>query len=204
MSASQTQQHMNNDESIKHQLATIVAQSLASGESFAQMSAKIADCFNLLTEERKSSPAPQERMVALNGRKVSSEWLKNQLLELGEILIKDDYVWKQCQLIFESMARIFFAEHAILYILDNGGLRCFAQSSPGFNAHHFPRTLKLGEGRAGRCLVEKKRLNFSETWSGTTVSIMALPILIEGEAKAVVELVFPKEYDGTHSVYLTH
>src|SRR5258706_13786877 len=71
------------------------------------------------------------------------------------------------------------------------------------------KSLRLGEGLVGQCAYEKKRIliedvpyNYvrveSALGAAKPLNIIILPILFEGEVKAVVELASFKEFSETH------
>src|SRR5258708_15488835 len=71
----------------------------------------------------------------------------------------------------------------------------------------------MGEGRVGQCAYEKKRILLEDVpndyirvssilGSATPLNIVILPVLFEGEVKAVVELASLRKFSETHLSFL--
>src|SRR5207245_6686186 len=78
---------------------------------------------------------------------------------------------------------------------------------------HLSKTLRVGEGLIGQCAYEKKRILLEDVpddyirvssalGSAVPVSIIVLPVLFEGEIKAVVELASLRKFSETHLSFL--
>src|SRR6266568_1063983 len=76
-----------------------------------------------------------------------------------------------------------------------------------------PATLRIGEGLVGQCAYDKKRILLedipdeyirvdSPLGSAKPVNIVILPVLFEGEVKAVVELASLRKFSETHLSFL--
>ena len=76
-----------------------------------------------------------------------------------------------------------------------------------------PTTFALGEGLVGQCAVEKQRILLnavprtyarvrSSLGSAAPTSVVVLPVLFEGETKAVIELASINQFTTTHLVFL--
>src|SRR5207247_691005 len=78
---------------------------------------------------------------------------------------------------------------------------------------HLSKTLQIGEGLVGQCAYEKKRILLEDVpddyirvssilGSATPLSVIILPVLFEGEVKAVVELASLRKFSETHLSFL--
>src|SRR5690606_27502179 len=76
-----------------------------------------------------------------------------------------------------------------------------------------PELIAMGEGLVGQCAVEKQRILLNELPPGYTrvqsslgqsapVSIVVLPVLFEGQTKAVIELASLHSFSVTHITFL--
>ena len=88
------------------------------------------------------------------------------------------------------------------YVADARGRRSQLELLAGYAQRHgksLPSKIRLGEGLVGQCAVEKKRIVLtnvppdyvrisSALGSAAPVNIVVLPVLFEGEVKAVIEL----------------
>ncbi len=81
------------------------------------------------------------------------------------------------------------------------------------NRRMLPGELRLGEGMVGQCALEKKRIvvskvpaNYLKIASGlgeaTPMTIIILPVLFEGQVKAVIELASFGQFSATHEAFL--
>src|SRR5207237_587506 len=106
------------------------------------------------------------------------------------------------QMLLTELAPLVSAHQGTIYHLRDGAgvaeLRLLSSYAHSGNVD-LNKSIALGEGLIGQCAVEKKRIllsdipaNFIEIASslGTArrVSIVVLPVLFEGETKAVIEL----------------
>ncbi|HYQ93451.1 MAG TPA: response regulator, partial [Burkholderiales bacterium] len=78
---------------------------------------------------------------------------------------------------------------------------------------HLSKTLQIGEGLVGQCAYEKKRILLEDVpddyirvssilGSAAPLNITILPVLFEGEIKAVVELASLRKFSETHLSFL--
>src|SRR5690606_20132186 len=76
-----------------------------------------------------------------------------------------------------------------------------------------PRFIRLGEGLVGQSALEKQRILLNSVPSDYTkihsslgeanpLSIVVLPVLFEGQTKAVIELASLRPFNVTHLVFL--
>src|SRR6185503_6904317 len=76
-----------------------------------------------------------------------------------------------------------------------------------------PRTLRLGEGLVGQCALEKKRILLEDVppdyirinsvlGSGRPANVVIMPVLFEGEVKAVIELASFGKFSEAHLSFL--
>src|SRR5690606_18687347 len=86
-------------------------------------------------------------------------------------------------------------------------------ASYGLGDAQAPRTLRLGQGLVGQCAMEKERIlltdvprDYLRIGSGlggaSPASIIILPVLFEGQVKAVIELASFQRFSATHETFL--
>jgi HAMP domain-containing protein/nitrogen-specific signal transduction histidine kinase/CheY-like chemotaxis protein len=143
-------------------------------------------------------------------------WLKTNLANFNRMLQGQRDLLTVGRLILSELAPIVSAQHGVLYIMtnsaDNPELKLLASY-----AHGEERTAKnsfqLGESLVGQAALEKKRIVLSDVPSdyvtvssglgaSRPINIVVLPILFEGEVKAVVELSSLNRFSSTHEAFL--
>jgi signal transduction histidine kinase/DNA-binding response OmpR family regulator len=120
------------------------------------------------------------------------------------------------QLVLSELAPLVHAQQGVLYRQsrqdDVPRLELVASyaSEPG---RPLPRVLRFGEGLVGQCAVEKKRIlleNLSPDFirvnsslgSAAPLHVAILPVLFEGEVKAVLELASLRKFNATYLSFL--
>jgi len=129
------------------------------------------------------------------------DWLKTNLAKFTGMLQGERELDTVGQMLLTELAPLVNAHQGTIYHLagraDEPELRLLSSYAHG--GERLARTIRLGEGLAGQCAVEKKRIlladvppdfiNISSSLGAARqVSIIVLPVLFEGETKAVIEL----------------
>ncbi len=130
------------------------------------------------------------------------DWLKTNLAKFTGMLQGQRELNTVGQMLLTELAPLVNAQQGTIYhISDAEGhtelrlLSSYAHDS----SRQLTQTIQLGEGLVGQCAVEKKRLLLtdippdfisisSSLGTARRVSVVVLPVLFEGEAKAVIEL----------------
>jgi signal transduction histidine kinase/DNA-binding response OmpR family regulator len=120
------------------------------------------------------------------------------------------------RLILSELAPLVSAHHAVMYTHDALSdppsltlLASYAYDKPGDVGKRFA----LGQGLVGQCAVEKQKIlltnvpgDYIRVSSGlgnaTPANVMVLPILFEGQVKAVLELASFEHFNPTHQAFL--
>ncbi len=120
------------------------------------------------------------------------------------------------QLIMSELTPLVDAQHGAFYMMeaDDGGLRLQLIASYGFGGRKtLSSTYRMKESLIGQCAFEKKRILLGEvpedfiyiaTGMGQAPprSVVVLPVLFEGETKAVIELASFKQFSSNHLTFL--
>jgi signal transduction histidine kinase/CheY-like chemotaxis protein len=130
------------------------------------------------------------------------DWLKTNLAKFSRMLQGQKDLVTVARLILSELAPVVHARHGVFYILKGAEepakltlLASYAHERPGTVADEF----FLGEGLVGQCALEKQKIlltsvppDYIRISSGlghsVPVNIIVLPILFEGQVKAVLEL----------------
>ncbi len=130
------------------------------------------------------------------------DWLKTNLAKFSRMLQGQKDLLTVAQLILSELAPVVKAQHGVFYILKAAGepgklalLASYGHERSGTVADEF----YLGEGLVGQCALERQKImlanvppDYIRISSGlghaAPVNIIVLPILFEGQVKAVLEL----------------
>src|SRR5438477_2897880 len=149
-------------------------------------------------------------------RNEEQNWLKTNLAKFSRMLQGQRDVLAVGKLILSELAPVVSAQHGVFYIMRNGAqtpdlklLASYAHSA----GDGVGTTFKLGEGLIGQAALEKERIlladvptDYVKVSSGLgesrPINIVVLPILFEGEVKAVMELSSLERFNSTHQAFL--
>jgi signal transduction histidine kinase/CheY-like chemotaxis protein len=108
------------------------------------------------------------------------------------------------------------AQQAAFYVADHRSGDSTLELLAGYAQRHsksLPRKIAFGEGLVGQCAFEKKRIVLNQAPSdyirissslgtGSPVNIVILPVLFEGQVKAVIELASFSKFSEIHQTFL--
>jgi CheY-like chemotaxis protein/signal transduction histidine kinase/HAMP domain-containing protein len=143
------------------------------------------------------------------------DWLKTNLAKFTRMLQGQRDLLTVGKMLLSELSPLVNAQQGTIYQMDasNPGqpvlrlLAGYAQSS------ELPERIFAGEGLIGQCAVEKQRILLNDVPSGyvrvnsslgaaVPASIVVLPVLFEGQAKAVIELASLQPFSVTHLAFL--
>lgn len=193
----------NNEDFFKHQLVAAL-QSLARGDFSARLNgpasgldAAIAESFNAVARNQSLSVVKRGPSSLSVEKKIERDWFKATLLKFNRMLREQKDLRVLGKLIFTGLASMVSADHALFYVYDQAEETPKLKYLPCYSYDHdcgcFQQVFQVGEGRVGRCALEKKGLFFKETLHGCgkldrAMAVIVLPILLGGQVKAVIEL----------------
>ncbi|MEO8217393.1 MAG: HAMP domain-containing protein [Acidobacteriota bacterium] len=144
------------------------------------------------------------------------DWLKTNLAKFTSMMQGQKNLMAVSKLILNELAPVVDARHAVFYLAQNDGaeqtLRLAA--SYGFRERkHLASQFRMGEGLVGEAALEKERIlltnvpdDYVKISSGLgeskPMNIMLLPIVFEGEVKAVLELASFNRFNETYQSFL--
>jgi signal transduction histidine kinase/HAMP domain-containing protein len=158
------------------------------------------------------------RLRDTTDKNTEQDWLKTNLARQTRMLQGQRDLTAAAQMILADVAPLVGAEHGTLYtreMTDSGQAIAVLRLRAGYahSVESLPTEFRLGEGLIGQCAVDKRRIVLSDLPSGAiqiktglgTVSpseVLLIPILFEGEVKAVLELASTHHFTRTHLDYL--
>ena len=148
------------------------------------------------------------------------DWLKTNLARFSRMLQGQRDSLAVARMILSELAPVVSAQQGVFYIIDNAGdgggnepeLKLLA-SYAYRDRKSINNRFKLGEGLIGQAALEKERIlitnvpdDYVTISSGLGAAaprnIIVLPILFEGQVKAVMELSTAEEFNPTHRAFL--
>jgi len=145
------------------------------------------------------------------------DWLKTNLAKFTRMLQGQKDLLTVGRLILSELAPVVSAQHAVFYTMEStpgGEGRLKLLASYAFKERkHVTTEFRLGEGLVGQAALEKQRIlltnvppDYVQITSGlgqaTPLNIIVLPIVFEGEVKAVMELASFERFNKTHLAFL--
>ncbi len=141
------------------------------------------------------------------------DWLKTNLAKFSRMLQGQKDMLTVGRLILSELAPVVAAQHAVFYVLDPAERELQLLASYAFEPDAVGNRLALGEGIVGQCAIEKQKIvltnipkDYIRISSGlgeaVPLNIIVLPILFEGQVKAVLELASFERFNPTHQAFL--
>jgi signal transduction histidine kinase/DNA-binding response OmpR family regulator len=144
------------------------------------------------------------------------DWLKTNLAKFSRMLQGQKDLLTVGRLILSELAPVVNAQQAMFYLLDTAQEEAQLVLLASY-AYQPPRTvgtkIRLGEGLVGQCAVEREQIlltnvppDYTHIGSGLGSapprSIIVLPVLFEGQVKAVLELASFEQFNPMHQALL--
>jgi hypothetical protein len=149
-------------------------------------------------------------------KNMEQDWLKTNLAKFSRMLQGQRDLAAVSRLILSDLAPLVTAHHGVFYVVDAGGrepvLRLLA-SYAYKDRKHVASEFRMGEGLVGQCARESRMLlinqvpgDYIQISSGLGEApprnIVVLPVLFEGEVKAVLELATFDQFDEIRLTFL--
>jgi signal transduction histidine kinase/CheY-like chemotaxis protein/HAMP domain-containing protein len=149
-------------------------------------------------------------------KSTEQDWLKTSLARFTRTLQGQRELRTVGNLILSELAVLVNAQHGVLYVnkLDNGQPLLQLVSTYAYRERKaLAQEFRLGEGLVGQCAYEKSRILLSEVpgdyvrissglGTASPLNIVVLPVLFEGDVKAVIELASFDRFSDTHLSFL--
>ncbi|MFP5408829.1 MAG: response regulator [Gammaproteobacteria bacterium] len=150
-------------------------------------------------------------------KNTEQDWLKTNLARFTRMLQGQREIMTVYKLILSELAPLVNASHGVFYGMqqvENEEPRLALQASYAYKERkNLSKHFKLGEGLIGECALEKERIlltnvpsDYVQISSGlghaTPLNIVVLPVMFEGDTKAVIELASFQRFSPTHLTFL--
>ncbi|MES2764974.1 MAG: HAMP domain-containing protein [Bacteroidota bacterium] len=145
------------------------------------------------------------------------DWLKTNVAKFTRILQGQRDLLAVARLTLSELAPLVSAQHGIFYIMENGetdNARLKMLASYAFKERkNLSDSFRMGEGIVGQAAFEKQRIlltnvpgDYITISSGLgeapPLNIIVLPVVFEGQVKAVIELASFERFSSTHQTFL--
>jgi HAMP domain-containing protein/signal transduction histidine kinase/CheY-like chemotaxis protein len=151
-------------------------------------------------------------------KNAEQDWLKTNLAKFSRMLQGQKDLLTVGRLILSELAPVVSAQHGVFYIMDSTtkpeepALKLLA-SYAYKERKNIDNRFKLGEGLVGQCALEKEKIlltnvptDYIQITSGLgeakPLNIIVMPVVFEGQVKAVLELASFDRFNPTHETFL--
>jgi signal transduction histidine kinase/CheY-like chemotaxis protein len=149
-------------------------------------------------------------------KNTEQDWLKTNLAKFSRMLQGQKDLLTVGRLILSELAPVVSAQHGVFYMMDTRNddpelqlLASYAQKERGESDGRF----RLGEGLVGQCALEKEKIllgnvpnDYIQIGSGLgeapPTNIIVMPVVFEGQVKAVLELASFERFNPSHEQFL--
>ncbi|HKO34945.1 MAG TPA: HAMP domain-containing protein, partial [Pyrinomonadaceae bacterium] len=149
-------------------------------------------------------------------KNTETDWLKTNLARFTRMLQGQRDMKTVAQMVLSELAPLVDAQQGVFYVnqSDNGDATMKLLGGYAFNKRkNLANEFHAGEGLVGQCMLEKARIlvtnvpaSYVQVKSGLGQAppnnIVVLPVLFEGEVKAVIELSTFHSFNDTHLTFL--
>jgi CheY-like chemotaxis protein/HAMP domain-containing protein/putative methionine-R-sulfoxide reductase with GAF domain len=148
-------------------------------------------------------------------KNTEQDWLNSNLARFGRMLQGQRDMHAVSRMILSELASLVSAQHGLFYVLegrDEPRLHLhasFAHREGGSASTSFA----LGEGLVGQCAIERERILLTDVpgeyvrvasglGEAAPLNIVVVPVLFEGQVKAVIELASFRRFSEIHLTFL--
>jgi HAMP domain-containing protein/CheY-like chemotaxis protein/signal transduction histidine kinase len=150
-------------------------------------------------------------------KNTEQDWLKTNLATFNRLLQGQKDLFTVSRLILSELAPLVNMQHGVFYLAEQDAASEPVMKLVATYAYRERKSLanrfRMGEGLVGQCALEKERIlindipaNYVKINSGlgeaAPMNIVVLPVLFEGEIKAVIELASFSEFNDIHLALL--
>jgi len=149
-------------------------------------------------------------------KNMEQDWLKTNLARFTRMLQGQRDMTTVAQMVLSELAPLVDAQQGVFYVNESPNGQPVMKLLGGYaykKRKNLANEFHPGEGLVGQCTVERERIlvtnvpnNYVHVTSGLGEAppnnIVVLPVLFEGEAKAVIELSTFKTFSDTHLTFL--
>jgi HAMP domain-containing protein/signal transduction histidine kinase/DNA-binding response OmpR family regulator len=156
-------------------------------------------------------------LKATTEKNQEQDWLKTNLARFTRMLQGQRDPMTVSKMILSELAPLVNAEHGVFYsMVPPNGRDAHLAFQAGYAykpSKNVPTEFRLGEGLVGQCALEKRRIVVKDVppeyvrinsglGEAKPLNIIILPVLFEGDIRAVIELASFQRFSSTHQDFL--
>ncbi|WP_425538043.1 HAMP domain-containing protein [Myxococcus stipitatus] len=144
------------------------------------------------------------------------DWLKTNLAKFSGMMQGQKSLDAVSRLIMSELTPLVSAHHGAFFLMDTDGGTPVLKLTSTYayrERKHIANRFRLGEGLVGQCALERKTIllthvpaDYITISSGlgesAPLNIIVLPVLFEGEVKAIIELASFHTFSAIHQIFL--
>ncbi len=149
-------------------------------------------------------------------RNTEQDWLKTNLAKFSRMMQGQRDLVTLGETLLSEFAPLVNAHQGVIYIVGYGDGERYLEQLAGYadlRSDDKPRRYRFGEGFVGECAVQRQRLLLSRVppdsvrvssglVDATPRNVIVLPVLYEGDIRAVIELASLYEFTAPHLAFL--
>jgi HAMP domain-containing protein/CheY-like chemotaxis protein len=133
-------------------------------------------------------------------RNTEQDWLKTNLARFTNMLQGQRDLATVGRMLLSELAPLVNAQNGVIYLAESeSGLRLLSAYADDTEPHCHPERLRTGQGLVGQCAADARRMLITQIPQGVVPvssalfraapnNVVVLPVLFEGQVKAVIEL----------------
>ncbi|MGA8707626.1 MAG: response regulator, partial [Steroidobacteraceae bacterium] len=153
---------------------------------------------------------------ATTDRNTEQDWLKTNLAKFSRMMQGQRDLVTVGQMLLSELAPLVNAQQGVVYVVESAGAESYLKQLATYADYlddGEPRRYALGQGIVGQCALDRQRVLLvdippdsirirSGLVEARPRNVIALPVLYEGNVKAVVELASLSEFTAPHVAFL--
>jgi signal transduction histidine kinase/DNA-binding response OmpR family regulator/HAMP domain-containing protein len=146
-------------------------------------------------------------------RNEEQDWLKTNLAKFTRMLQGQRDLFTVGEMLLSELAPLIDSQQGSIYQMTDGAPPLLRRLAAYATAPSLPESIPVGQGLVGQCAREKQRILLtrvplkympisSSLGSARPANVVVLPVLFEGETKAVIELASLRPFTGAQLNFL--
>ncbi|HWW17710.1 MAG TPA: HAMP domain-containing protein [Candidatus Saccharimonadales bacterium] len=149
-------------------------------------------------------------------KNTDQDWLKTNIAKFTGMMQGQRDLLTVAKLLLSELTPLVGAQHGAFYLTESSETETTLKYLSGYaftEENGVPKQFRIGQGLVGQCALEKERILVtsvpndyirvnSSLGGSAPASIVVLPVLFEGEARAVIELASFSQFSEVHLAFL--
>jgi signal transduction histidine kinase/DNA-binding response OmpR family regulator len=149
-------------------------------------------------------------------KNTDQDWLKTNIAKFTGMMQGQRDLLTVAKLLLSELTPLVGAQHGAFYLTESTETETTLKFLSGYaftEENGVPKQFRIGQGLVGQCALEKERILVtsvpndyvrvtSSLGAAAPASIVVLPVLFEGEARAVIELASFSQFSEVHLAFL--